>query len=253
MSFEPIVIDSEKDVHKRDGCCLIRSKSKYARTDAVVVDVDPEVAHAFDLHRIRAPGRGFYDLSDFAGVASVDAEFLAYTKFFEPWKIWKTGYDHGDGIIEVDVSNRSERPYRFRATIRAAVTTKLTKMLVPLSFGGYDGSVRVDPGATFDYYARPQQLFRGEALLIGQANRFKVMDLRVGLRSQEDAFRKFRESEPLGMTTARIFRGWTSVAAVAQDVVLTVKNISAEPTLLRAAMWGTAVDGFGPTSQFEPS
>ncbi len=238
MYFEPIVVDSEADVPPHTTV-LVRGKSRYTPADAIEVDVDPEIASSFSVRFIELADRNVNtrEISCFASSCAIPADFLAFTKLYDPWKTLTV--PHGGDIV-VAVSNVANQSRRFRASIRARRDPLRT--VVPLSFGNGDRTL-VGPGETTHLVARPFVLYRGEVLLLGNAEHFKVLDLVVGRRSQEDVFDKFREREALG-PTAHLYRSHRGIgmatACVAQDIVLSVKNISTEPRLMCAAMLGTA-------------
>ena len=115
---------------------------------------------------------------------AIAAEFLGYT-MIEPWRM--TDDDATDLVFTIQ--NISDRPHRFRASVRSVTPPAAEKgpkggtitSCHPVGFG----SAEVEPGATVHLLARPQVVFRGDALAIADAEHFEIVDLIVGNRSAD--------------------------------------------------------------------
>jgi len=107
----------------------------------------------------------------------------------------------------------------------------------PLGF--FQSGIGVCVGAV-DVISRPQIVFRGERLVVptGTADLFSLIDVKVGNRSQ------LANSTAL---PAQVFaenavgvRLALDTATVAQDIAITVENISSDNATFMAALIGTA-------------
>jgi hypothetical protein len=107
----------------------------------------------------------------------------------------------------------------------------------PLGF--FQSGIGVCVGAV-DVVSRPQIVFRGERLVVptGTASLFSLIDVKVGNRSQ--LANSTALPAQVFTETAVGVRLALDTAVVAQDIAITVENISSDNATFMAALIGTA-------------